>query len=246
MKSLLGLGGVLLAAAALLLGLSHISATANHAPGTAQRPVLVELFTSQGCSSCPPADRLLGELDAAGAAVALSRPVTSWDELGWKDTLARGGNDRLQRDYAARAIPGSGAYTPEAVVGGAAATAGTDAPALRGLIAAQREAGTTTLAQKGGEVVASAPRANVELRFVAIRHKAAVKVDKGENRGRTLGYTNVVLAEEIAPCDPSLACRAPFPERLAHRKGADRWAAVLQDRDGGAVRAVRWIRPAAD
>src|SRR3546814_5847159 len=74
-------------------------------------PVLVGMFTSQGCSSCPPADRLLARLDAAGEVVALSRPVTSWDELGWTDTLARGGNDRLQRDYAARDIHGGGTYT---------------------------------------------------------------------------------------------------------------------------------------
>lgn len=246
MRVLLGVGGLLLAAAVLILGLSHIAATANHAHAAAPRPVLVELFTSQGCSSCPPADALLARLDAAGEVVALSRPVTSWDELGWTDTLARGGNDRLQRDYAARDIPGSGAYTPEVVVGGTAAAAGADAAALRGLIAAQRKAGAMTLAQKGREVVASAARANVELRFLAIAHKAAVAVEKGENRGRTLGYTNVVLGEAIRPCDPSLPCRAPIPQWIERKTGADRWAAVLQDRDGGAVRAVRWIRPAAE
>src|SRR3546814_11644441 len=105
-----------------ILGRSHIAATANHAHAAAPRLVLVELFTSQGCSSCPPADALLARLDAAGEVVALSRPVTSWDELGWTDTLARGGNDRLQRDYAARDIPGSRAYTPEVGGGGAGST----------------------------------------------------------------------------------------------------------------------------
>jgi hypothetical protein len=125
MKALLGFGGVLLAVAAVLIfGLPDGPAIANHRAGPVQRPVLVELFTSQGCASCPPADRLIAKLDREGGAVAVSRPVTSWDELGWADTLARGANDRLQRDYATRAIPGAGAYTPEAVVGGAAAAAG--------------------------------------------------------------------------------------------------------------------------
>src|SRR3546814_3886351 len=92
-----------------------------------------------------------------------------------------------------------------------------------------------TLAQEGAEIVASTARANVELRFIAIAHKIVVAVEKGENKGRTLDYTNVVLAEAIRPCDPSLACRAPIPPWIVDRAGADRWAAVLQDRDGGAV-----------
>src|SRR3546814_6407774 len=88
-----------------------------------------------------------------------------------------------------------------------------------------------TLAQEGAEIVASTARANVELRFIAIAHKIVVAVEKGENKGRTLDYTNVVLAEAIRPCDPSLACRAPIPPWIVDRAGADRWAAVLQDRD---------------
>src|SRR3546814_7054790 len=95
------------------------------------------------------------------------------------------------------------------------------------------------LAQQGAEVVASRARANVELRFLAIASHSMVDIAKGENRGRRIGYTNVVLAEQLAPCDPSLACRAPIPAGIAGRKGADRWAAILQDRDGGTVRAVR-------
>jgi hypothetical protein len=246
MKALLGFGGVLLAVAAVLIfGLPDGPAIANHRAGPVQRPVLVELFTSQGCASCPPADRLIAKLDREGGAVAVSRPVTSWDELGWADTLARGANDRLQRDYATRAIPGAGAYTPEAVVGGAAAAAGAREAAVRRLIEAQRRAATMTLAQQGKEVVASAARANVELRFLAIAHHISVEVEKGENRGHDLGYTNVVVAEAIRPCDPSVACRAPIPASIMRKEGADRWAVVLQDRDGGAVRAVRWIRPAA-
>jgi hypothetical protein len=86
------------------------------APATMLRPVLVELFTSQGCSSCPPADEFLDRLAREPGIVAISRPVTSWDALGWRDTLAREENTRLQRAYAAR--HGDEAYTPQAVVQG--------------------------------------------------------------------------------------------------------------------------------
>ncbi|SNS41644.1 DUF1223 domain-containing protein [Sphingopyxis indica] len=246
MKILLGLGGVVgLVAAMLVFGFPNRAPAASHVENALAQPVLVELFTSQGCSSCPPADRLLARLDGEDGVVAVSRPVTYWDRLGWKDTLARSGNDRLQRDYAARGIPGSGVYTPEAVVQGAAAAVGSDESALRDLIAGSRKDKAIALAQQGAEVVASRARANVELRFLAIASHSMVDIAKGENRGRRIGYTNVVLAEQLAPCDPSLACRAPIPAGIAGRKGADRWAAILQDRDGGTVRAVRWIRPAA-
>src|SRR3546814_17384348 len=109
MKSLLGLGAVLLAAATVLLfGLSHIAAPANHARAPAPRPVLVETFTSQGCPSCPPANRLLARLAAAGEVLALSRPVTSWAELGWPDTLDRGGHARLTCEHPAPDRHGGG------------------------------------------------------------------------------------------------------------------------------------------
>src|SRR3546814_12349614 len=70
--------------------------------------VLIELFTSQGCSSCPPADALFAKLAKEPGIVAISRPVTYWDRLGWKDTLPRPENTALQRAYGARIISGRG------------------------------------------------------------------------------------------------------------------------------------------
>lgn len=72
------------------------------------QPVAVELFTSQGCSSCPPADAVMEKLARDPRVVAITRPVTYWDRLGWKDTLARPANTELQRDYTKRGIPGAG------------------------------------------------------------------------------------------------------------------------------------------
>lgn len=87
---------------------------------TERGPIAVELFTSQGCSSCPPADELVAELVDDPNLVILTRPVTYWDRLGWRDTLAREENTDLQRTYAGRLERGGGrAYTPQAVVDGA-------------------------------------------------------------------------------------------------------------------------------
>ncbi|MEO1489870.1 MAG: DUF1223 domain-containing protein [Pseudomonadota bacterium] len=85
--------------------------------GTSNGPVLLELFTSQGCSSCPPADRLAAKLDQEDDLVVLSRPVDYWDRLGWKDTFAKPSNTALQRAYARRRLAGyNGVYTPQTVV----------------------------------------------------------------------------------------------------------------------------------
>ena len=82
-----------------------------------KRPVVVELFTSQGCSSCPPADALLGRLAERRGVLALSLPITYWDMLGWKDTLATNANTRRQKAYAA-AMGHGGVYTPQMIVDG--------------------------------------------------------------------------------------------------------------------------------
>ena len=89
---------------------------ARPADAAALRPVLVELFTSQGCPSCPPADEFLDRLAREPAIVAISRHVTYWDRPDWRDTMARPENTERQRAYAAR--HGDEAYTPQAVVQG--------------------------------------------------------------------------------------------------------------------------------
>src|SRR6185436_15639063 len=104
---------------AMLLALSGGGALGggNHAPSTPSRPIVVELFTSQGCASCPPADALLGKLAKRGDVIALSLPVTYWDMLGWKDTLASEVFTKRQKAYAAMMGHG-GVYTPQVVIDG--------------------------------------------------------------------------------------------------------------------------------
>jgi hypothetical protein len=88
-----------------------------------QRPVLVELFTSQGCASCPPADELLGRLATRPDVIAVTLPVTYWDMLGWRDTLASERNTQRQKAYA-QAMGRGGVYTPQVIVDGTADVVG--------------------------------------------------------------------------------------------------------------------------
>src|SRR5690242_17489533 len=85
--------------------------------GNAKRPVVVELFTSQGCSSCPPADAILGQLAGRKDVIALSLPITYWDMLGWKDTLATDADTKRQKAYA-QVMWRGGVYTPQIIVDG--------------------------------------------------------------------------------------------------------------------------------
>ena len=87
------------------------------------RPIVVELYTSQGCSSCVPADALAGKLAQRGGLVVLTLPVTYWDMFGWKDTLASDANTRRQKAYAA-ALRHGGVYTPQMVIDGSKDVAG--------------------------------------------------------------------------------------------------------------------------
>jgi hypothetical protein len=97
--------------------LAALCACSPAVAGSSSRPVVVELFTSQGCSSCPPADALLGRLSQRREVLAMSLPITYWDMLGWKDTLASDANTRRQKAYA-RVLGHGGVYTPQMIVEG--------------------------------------------------------------------------------------------------------------------------------
>src|SRR5712691_13292673 len=104
----------------------------------AEPRAVIELFTSQGCSSCPPADKLLAELTGDPSLVAISVPIDYWDYLGWKDTLADPRNTARQRAYAH--VRGDGkVYTPQVVVNGSLHVLGSDKAAIERAIALSRK-----------------------------------------------------------------------------------------------------------
>ncbi|MEQ1724738.1 MAG: DUF1223 domain-containing protein [Sphingopyxis sp.] len=210
-------------------------------PAHANAPVLVELFTSQGCSSCPPADAVLAGLANRSDVVAISRHVTYWDRLGWRDTLGSEVNTALQRAYAARGVAGGEVYTPQAVVNGRVGLVGSHAAALGEAIVAARSANPAILSVTAGRVLASRAAPGAELRFIALASRRDVRIGAGENGGRRIVYHNVVLAEQSAACGADAPCNAAMPAALRVTAGADRFAVVLQQRGGGVVLAVRWL-----
>ncbi len=167
---------------------------------------VVELFTSQGCSSCPPADALLEKLANDPTIVALSFPVDYWDYLGWKDTFAKPEYSKREHDYAA--LRGDReVYTPQAVIDGREHAIGSDAEGINRAITTLASAGAlpvrvnvdmvgdTVIAHIGGAVNSNEAKATVWL--VKYGHKEIVTIGRGENTGHTVTYTNVV--KEMQP-----------------------------------------------
>lgn len=165
---------------------------------------LVELFTSQGCYSCPPADRLLGRMiDSRDDIVALEFHVDYWDDLehglagSWADPFSDSAHTRRQRSYKSRDLEGNnGVYTPQAVVNGRAAVVGSNRRALEQLlegrpprsasVTVERGAGSMRVAVSGG----AAGAAEVWLYRFDLRN--VTRIDAGENKGKTLTNHHVV------------------------------------------------------
>ncbi len=178
-----------------LLALLAPLALAAAGPAAPVQPVVVELFTSQGCSSCPPADAFLGELARDPGVVAITRPVTIWDRLGWKDSLASPENTRLQQVYGGKVARGSGVYTPQIVIGGRFGAVGSDRAEIRQFIGEVARAQTAAVSVKGGFAGVSGNGAG-EVRWLTLTAAVDVAIGQGENGGRKIRYTNVVREEQ--------------------------------------------------
>ena len=167
----------------------------------AEPRALLELFTSQGCSSCPAADKLLGELTADPSLIAVSLPIDYWDYLGWKDTLANPAHSARQRAYA-RVRGDRQVYTPQIVVNGAMHVLGSDKAAIERTIAQTDQkpdvmsapvsvtADNTSVSVKID--AAEGDRHAGEVWLCPLAKAVAVAIGRGENRGRTITYHNVV------------------------------------------------------
>ncbi len=159
-------------------------------------PTVVELFTSQGCSSCPPANANLASVSDRPGVIALSFGVTYWDRLGWKDTFGR--KDYTARQAAYEAPLGeSGPFTPQIVVGGRASIVGDDLASVERLIAEDAAFGRATSVRLTPGAVAvtagRAPREGADIWLVRYDPRLVdVPVRHGENGGRTLPHKNVV------------------------------------------------------
>jgi len=168
--------------------------------GASEPRALLELFTSQGCSSCPPADKLLGELAEDPSLVAISLPIDYWDYLGWKDTLAIPGHSSRQRAYS-RVRGDRQVYTPQIVVNGTTHVLGSDRTAIERAIA-QTDRNTAIMSAhvmvsvSGGDlnvrVAAGKEHLGGEVWLCPLEKSVPIAIGRGENSGHTVTYYNVV------------------------------------------------------
>lgn len=204
-----------------------------------ERPVVVELFTSQGCSSCPPANAFLNEMSKGRADILpLAFHVTYWDRLGWKDPFSLEAATARQARYGHRF--GDGSYTPEIVVDGSVGLVGSHRDEVNATIdQAKRDphtAADVSVRKVGENVVIRVGSGNGSgtVLLIGFDHEHTTKIGRGENGGRTLAEANVVRS--IRPVGQwsgkSLQIDERFPE------GQD-VAVVLESSDGRIVGAAR-------
>ncbi|SLN36552.1 hypothetical protein PEL8287_01735 [Roseovarius litorisediminis] len=168
------------------------------------QPVVVELFTSQGCSSCPPADELLHELSKRDDVVALAMHVDYWDYIGWKDIFGNPAHSERQRAYA-KAGKRRMVYTPQMIVNGKEQVVGNRPKDVNDLIARHRATPsevTLNVARNGGQlkIEASAPASvggPLTVQLVRYKPEATVDILRGENAGRTMSYSSIVTELSI-------------------------------------------------
>jgi hypothetical protein len=219
--------------AGLLFGAVCLALGAASA-GASERPIVVELFTSEGCSSCPPADTLLSELAGRPEVLVLSFHVDYWDRLGWKDPFSSAAATRRQYRYA-ELLGLPTVYTPQIVVDGKWQAVGSDRDQVEHALSLARrnhEEVPVALAIDYGHVrvtLGPSPQgARATVLVVGFDRRHVTEVKRGENAGRALAHIDVVRSlEEIAQSDgQDNVVEAPLGGVF------DRIAAILQAEDG--------------
>jgi hypothetical protein len=229
----------------LALGAAAIaSARFSGKASAAKPPVLVELFTSQGCSSCPPADKLAGVLAAREDVVVVSLNVDYWDYLGWKDTLARAEFTKRQMDYAHSRGDGD-VYTPQMVINGATHVVGSNRKPVEDAIAnaAAAVVPVTVSAKKNELTIDIGEGAAIEatLWLLAVRPSVEVVISRGENSGSTIAYHNVVRSLVPAGMWKGSAKQIVMPRKSIVAADCKSCIAVLQRDETGPLLGIgRW------
>lgn len=220
----------------------------------ADRPIkgVIELFTSQGCSSCPPADALLAKYADSREVIALSFSVDYWNYLGWKDTLAQSRFTERQRAYAK--TRGDGAvYTPQVVIDGTTHVVGSNKGEIdRAIEDAWPKFSTSRVPvrfwmQGGATVIETGaapegkPAKEATVWFAVVSRKVEVPIKSGENGGRSIVYTNVV--RELVPIGvwSGKAMSIRIARHAALRPETDAFAVLIQQGEGGPIIGAAWM-----
>jgi hypothetical protein len=239
-----------------------LAVTAFAAPGRAEPPKVaaqknevLELFTSQGCSSCPPADALLAELGKRPGLVTLSYSVDYWNYLGWHDTLASPANSERQREYARMRGDGK-VYTPQIVVDGLTHVNGSNEAAIemamRSAAIRLKDAKVPVTMHAEGDTlvigIGAAPdnsdKRDATVWLAIAKELETVSITRGENRGKTLSYSHPV--RDLSPVGmwKGEAMTLKLPLKDLKTMGGDCLVALLQVENGGPILgAAEYDRP---
>lgn len=228
----------------LFAGLAALCAGGPTLSAGDKQPIVVELFTSQGCSSCPPADKILGELSKREDVIPLTLNVDYWDYLGWRDTLGSSEHTKRQRIYAAnrgtRQI-----YTPQMVVNGYIDVVGSRRAQVMDTL--KREAATTArvpmrISENNDEIiieVGDSPSAGLAKKstiwVMVTSPSVSVPIKRGENKGRKLTYFNVVRQMVPAGMWSGKAKRITLPKAGLDMTGNRGCVALLQQGNIGKI-----------
>jgi hypothetical protein len=219
-------------AATVIVGPSFAGEPDQTGTGMSAMPVgVVELFTSQGCNSCPPADEFFADIAARNNVVALAYHVNYWDYLGWPDTLSSEKNTERQYDYM-RAFRSRSVYTPQAIINGRTHVNGANRAAVNGALDTLEKSGQgmrvpIKVARAGDGIVIDAgdaapgPAMPTDAHLIVIYFDApqTIRIDKGENSGRRLTYWNAVSDIQTAGMWHGRAQRYELPTSEVTRKG---------------------------
>nr|WIE92407.1 thioredoxin family protein [Mesorhizobium sp. WSM4875] len=224
----------LTAVALVLTALSRVASAAELEKAATGKPQtekplgVVELFTSQGCSSCPPADEFFAELAAKENVVALAYHVNYWDYLGWQDTLSNKENTERQYDYM-RAFGSRSVYTPQAVINGRSHVNGANRKEIDGALARMDRSGEgmrvgIKVSRTSDRVMIDAGDAgngptDAHVVIVYFDPPQMVKIGQGENSGRNMTYWNAVSDIQIAGMWNGKAQRYELPMTEIAKKG---------------------------
>jgi hypothetical protein len=237
------------AGALVALALAMLPGASLAEPPRSKPNAVLELFTSQGCSSCPPADALLFDLGEQPGVVALSFSVDYWNYLGWHDTLSSGANSERQRDYAR--VRGDGkVYTPQLVVDGVTHVNGSNEAAIEMAmrnaakqlaavsVPVSMQAENNTLVVGVGGAPASSNKREATIWLAIAKQEETVSITRGENRGKVLSYFHPV--RELTPIGmwkgEPMTLKLPLKDLKA--MGGDCLVALLQVENAGPILGV--------
>ncbi len=212
---------------------------------------VLELFTSQGCDTCPPADQVLASYAKRPDIIAITLPVDIWDYLGWKDTLASDKNSERQKFYAK--ARGDGAiYTPQVIVNGMIGVPGNDSKAIDEAINVSDEAlqkshvpirfwhERNSIIIEAGAAPPGLAYKEATIWFAVVQKKANVPVERGDNKGKTLTYTNIV--REMIPVGTwdGKAMDLRLARTAVMRPETEACIVLLQEGKAGPILGAAW------